>query len=39
MRVSVVDLNSKEAPLIFVESLRETGFSILENHNIDMNLV
>ena len=39
MRVSVVDLNSKEAPLIFVESLRETGFSVLENHNIDMNLV
>ncbi|WP_144394771.1 isopenicillin N synthase family dioxygenase [Pleionea sediminis] len=37
--MQIVDYKSAEAPKLFVESLRETGFGVLENHPIDQNLV
>ena len=37
--VSIVDFNSEGPSVEFVESLRKTGFAVVKNHPIDMNLV
>ncbi len=37
--MQIVDYKSADAPRLFVESLRETGFGVLENHPIDQELV
>jgi isopenicillin N synthase-like dioxygenase len=39
MTLSVVDYNAKNAPELFVKSLRETGFGVLKNHPIQQSLV
>jgi isopenicillin N synthase-like dioxygenase len=39
MQVQVVDYQAKNAPQLFVESLRETGFAVLVNHPIQKQLV
>ena len=39
IEVSLVDLHSENPSVGFVESLRKTGFAVVENHPIDMNLV
>ncbi|PKG38437.1 isopenicillin N synthase family dioxygenase [Psychromonas sp. Urea-02u-13] len=39
MQVQVVNYQAKNAPQLFVESLRETGFAVLVNHPIQKQLV
>jgi len=39
MTLSVVDYTAKNAPELFVKSLRETGFGVLKNHPIQQSLV
>lgn len=39
MQVQVVDYQAPNAPQLFVESLRETGFAVLVNHPIQKQLV
>ena len=39
MQVQVVDYQVKDAPQLFVESLRQTGFAVLVNHPIQKKLV
>ena len=39
MHVRIIDLESPKASIEFVSSLRETGFGVIQNHSIDMNLV
>ncbi|WP_159817486.1 2OG-Fe(II) oxygenase family protein [Colwellia sp. 20A7] len=39
MTLSVVDYTDKNAPELFVKSLRETGFGVLKNHPIQQSLV
>lgn len=39
MNVQKIDIQSNEAPQQFVQSLRETGFAVLENHSIDDELL
>lgn len=39
MQVQVVDYNADNAPQLFVESLKSTGFGVLKNHPIQQELV
>jgi isopenicillin N synthase-like dioxygenase len=39
MQIQVVDYQDKNAPKLFVQSLRETGFGVLINHPIQQQLV
>lgn len=39
MQVLTVDYNAKDAPKLFCESLRETGFAVLEYHPISTDLI
>ena len=38
-KILKIDLRSKNAPRDFVKSLSESGFAIIENHNIDQDLI
>ena len=37
--IQVVNFQSKQAPRNFTESLKDTGFAVIKNHPIDMNIV
>lgn len=39
MNVLTVDYNSPDAPSLFCQSLRETGFAVLTNHPISVSLI
>ncbi len=39
MQVLTVDYNAKDAPQLFCESLKETGFAVLEYHPISTDLI
>ena len=39
LQVNSIDLRSREASVQFVKSLQKTGFAVLNNHSIDMELV
>ena len=38
-KILKIDLRSQNAPTDFVKSLSESGFAIIENHNIDQDLI
>lgn len=38
MKIAVIDYQSNEAPIQLVRSLKETGFAVLHNHPIPLNL-
>jgi len=39
MRVLTVNFNDKDAPAKFTESLKETGFAVIDNHPIEIDLI
>jgi len=38
-KIQTIDCKSNEAPMLFLKSLRETGFAVLRNHDISWDLV
>ena len=38
-KILKIDLKSQNAPIDFVKSLSESGFAVIENHNIDQDLI
>ena len=38
-KILKIDLRSQNAPTDFVKSLSESGFAVIENHNIDQDLI
>ena len=39
MKIKVIDFESSSASVDFVESLEKTGFAVLKNHSIDIDLI
>ena len=39
MHTLTIDYNDKQFERLFVKSLHETGFAVIENHSIDQNLI
>lgn len=39
MKILTIDFNDKKSPQKLVKSLKETGFAVITNHNIDQILI
>ncbi len=37
--IQIINFQSKDAPNDFTQSLKNTGFAVIKNHPVDMNLV